>query len=60
MASRRVERINTLIQSFLASHIQKEFCGFFIGNFMHAELKHLFVRKHYCIRHIIPHCKTPL
>jgi ribosome-binding factor A len=27
MASRRVERINTLIQSFLASHIQKEFCN---------------------------------
>lgn len=27
MSSRRVERINTLIQSFLASHIQKEFCN---------------------------------
>jgi len=27
MSSRRVEKLNTLIQSFLASHIQKEFCN---------------------------------
>lgn len=27
MASRRVEKINTLIQGFLANHIQKEFCN---------------------------------